>query len=276
MNGLRLEDFAYHYVEVSPDKLPDVVALDVFVLMYVVKGRGTKRLGSYSSSFISGDLTLISPGIPHYYGFDPVATDSKGNVRCYVLAFTRALLNNIAETFVELKEPMARLLNLTNVVEYHPKTAEKAGELFDFMRNKEMYKIGSLFDLLLLISGFGQEEVVVCSRVEEKRQFLMRIESFLETHIMENFKKEALAQYLGMSCATFDLRLRRLVGKNFVALLHEYRLKHAIRLLENERLPVSEICYLSGFNSVSHFNHIFKSFTGHTPSEYRRVRDFMG
>jgi hypothetical protein len=33
MNGLRLEDFAYHYVEVSPDKLPDIVVHDVYVLI---------------------------------------------------------------------------------------------------------------------------------------------------------------------------------------------------------------------------------------------------
>lgn len=97
-----------------------------------------------------------------------------------------------------------------------------------------------------------------------------RVKAFLEAHIMEGVKKEDLAQHLGMSSVTFDLKMRRFSGMNFSKYLNEYRLKHATCLLERECLPVSEICYLSGFNSLSHFNHLFKAYTGHTPSEFRQ------
>lgn len=75
---------------------------------------------------------------------------------------------------------------------------------------------------------------------------------------------------MGMSCVSFDLKIRRYSGKNFSSYLNEYRLRHAVQLLTKERMPIAEICYLSGFNSISHFNHLFKKYTGHTPSEFRQ------
>lgn len=138
------------------------------------------------------------------------------------------------------------------------------------MRDGDLRKIGSILDLLSLVSNLSQGSFIAYERKSEERRFMDRVKAFLEAHIMEGVKKEDLAQHLGMSSVTFDLKMRRFSGMNFSKYLNEYRLKHATCLLERECLPVSEICYLSGFNSLSHFNHLFKAYTGHTPSEFRQ------
>jgi len=43
----------------------------------------------------------------------------------------------------------------------------------------------------------------------------------------------------------------------------------AKNLLLNRNLRVSEIAYEVGFQSLTHFNRVFKKITGQSPTEYR-------
>jgi len=47
------------------------------------------------------------------------------------------------------------------------------------------------------------------------------------------------------------------------------RLVHASKLLAEQPMSITQVCYDSGFNNFSHFNKSFKAFTGQNPSEYR-------
>jgi len=48
------------------------------------------------------------------------------------------------------------------------------------------------------------------------------------------------------------------------------RVEQAKNLLLNPHLRVSEIAYEIGFQSLTHFNRVFKKIVGQSPSEYRR------
>jgi len=61
-------------------------------------------------------------------------------------------------------------------------------------------------------------------------------------------------------------------GKNFYHFINEYRVKHAISMIDSSRynhITIEGIAHSSGFKSKSVFNPAFKKFTGKTPSEYR-------
>lgn len=61
--------------------------------------------------------------------------------------------------------------------------------------------------------------------------------------------------------------------KNFNALINDYRVREACRLLadpKNENITIEAISQQSGFHSKSAFNTAFKSYTGVTPSYFRR------
>jgi AraC-like DNA-binding protein len=56
--------------------------------------------------------------------------------------------------------------------------------------------------------------------------------------------------------------------------LNNYRIEEAKRLLEKDPgQSVISICYNVGFNTKSHFNLVFKRYTGITPTEYRNARN---
>lgn len=52
--------------------------------------------------------------------------------------------------------------------------------------------------------------------------------------------------------------------------IRKLRIEKAIVLLDDQKNSLAEIAYLTGFSDQSHFNRIFKKYTGKNPSEYRK------
>jgi AraC-like DNA-binding protein len=64
-------------------------------------------------------------------------------------------------------------------------------------------------------------------------------------------------------------------GKSFSAYVREMRLKRARQLLRDPliaHLRIADIAAMAGFNDLSHFNRMFRSYFGETPSDARRAR----
>lgn len=80
----------------------------------------------------------------------------------------------------------------------------------------------------------------------------------------------ALASASGMTAAYFSDLFHRETGKSFKKWLNSVRIEHAKRLLEENRLPILEICYECGYNTPSQFIKMFKRETGVTPTEYKK------
>jgi len=51
--------------------------------------------------------------------------------------------------------------------------------------------------------------------------------------------------------------------------INEYRIKQAMRLLEETDLPVTEVCLECGYNNLGNFLRAFKKYTETTPLKYR-------
>jgi AraC-like DNA-binding protein len=73
-----------------------------------------------------------------------------------------------------------------------------------------------------------------------------------------------------LSANYFSECFHRVVGTPFQTYLADTRLEFAKALLGVSQLSVTEVCYASGFNTLAHFERMFKRKYGHTPSRYRR------
>jgi AraC-like DNA-binding protein len=60
--------------------------------------------------------------------------------------------------------------------------------------------------------------------------------------------------------------------QNFYSFINEYRIREAVKALENpaKEVNILSLAYDCGFNSKSSFNKYFKKLTDHTPSSYRK------
>jgi len=95
-------------------------------------------------------------------------------------------------------------------------------------------------------------------RIEVARQFLDR-----ECHLQHSLS--SLAAHVYMSPFHFARVFRTLVGRPPHRYLLERRLLHAAELLRGG-LSVTEACFQSGFNNLSHFSRQFRRYFGVHPS----------
>ena len=92
-------------------------------------------------------------------------------------------------------------------------------------------------------------------------------------HVKNNFKEEVtlteIADKAGMTVPSFCRYFKKITNKTFIQFVNEYRLVHASKLLAEQPMSITDVCFECGFNNFSHFNKSFKAFTGQNPSEYR-------
>ena len=67
----------------------------------------------------------------------------------------------------------------------------------------------------------------------------------------------------------FCKMFKKATGINFTDYLSRVRTERAKNLLLNPNLRVSEIAYEVGFQSLTHFNRVFKRILGRSPTDYR-------
>ena len=67
----------------------------------------------------------------------------------------------------------------------------------------------------------------------------------------------------------FCKMFKKITGINFTDYVSRMRVENAKNLLLNPNLRVSEIAYEVGFQSLTHFNRVFRALVGKAPSAFR-------
>jgi AraC-like DNA-binding protein len=82
-----------------------------------------------------------------------------------------------------------------------------------------------------------------------------------------------LAVYVHMSPSKLKRLFRQIFGNSIFSYYQEFRLKEAARLLNEEKLSVSDVGYQLGFTNLSHFSRVFNEHIGMKPKQYSRSQD---
>ncbi len=94
----------------------------------------------------------------------------------------------------------------------------------------------------------------------------------LEMMKKENFTEgvSAMQRLSGRSSEHLARSCRRFLGKSPTELVNELRLAYAAHAIITDDEPIIGICTDAGFDSLSHFYHLFKKAYGVAPTDYRR------
>lgn len=82
-----------------------------------------------------------------------------------------------------------------------------------------------------------------------------------------------LAQYLFMSRRNAYRKIKALTNQSINDFIRIIRLKMAVKLMSERKLPISEIAYNVGFSSHAYFTKCFRKQFGKSPSEYLSEKD---
>lgn len=105
--------------------------------------------------------------------------------------------------------------------------------------------------------------------LETEPPVIQRARAYIELHQKEDVHVEEVAQTLNLSVFYFCKIFKKATGKTFTEYLSEVRVIKAKNLLLNPHARISEVAFESGFQSITHFNRIFKKLAGISPSRYR-------
>ncbi|GAA4277337.1 AraC family transcriptional regulator [Aquimarina mytili] len=240
-------------------------------IVYVNGGTGKRQIGSHMSYYRNGALMLIGSNLPHC-GF----TDSfTGNSRETVI---QMLPEFLGATFFEIPEmnTLGKLLiQAKKGIVYHGDTKRRIGAQIETLKNLDPFE--KLIGILQVMKEMAKtkdytilnaEGFIIETEIQDNNRINL-IFNFVQEEFIRPIPLEEIADKVSMSVPGFCRYFKKITGKTFVQFVNEYRLVHASKLLHEKQISITDICFESGFSNFSHFNKLFKKFTGRTPSEYR-------
>jgi len=240
-------------------------------LVYVNGGAGKRQIGSHVSYFRDGDLILIGSNLPHC-GF---ITKDTGNKSQTVIHMKEDFLGNDFFNIPEMSKIQKLLEVAKSGIAFSGKTKKKLGEKMEVMEyQSDFQRLLSMLNILneLALSDehtvLNAEGFTMQSEVKDNDRINV-VFNHVKNHFKDEIPLEEIADMVSMTVPSFCRYFKKITNKTFTQFVNEYRLVHASKLLAEQPISITEVCYESGFNNFSHFNKSFKAFTGQNPSEYR-------
>ena len=242
-----------------------------YEIVYVEAEKGIRHIGDHISKYEGSDLALIGPNIPHLnfdYGVRATVETVVVQMKEHFLGqafFALPEITSINDLFERAKSGLA----------FSGETKILAGE-----KLKTISSLSHFDQLITLLQVFqllaaSKETVALNTRpianitVLKEQKRLHQIYHFIETNYQQHIDVNEVAKTAHLTTAAFCRYFKKSTHLTFTDFLNQYRINQAKKLLMQDK-NVSDACYESGFENLSHFNKTFKKFTGENPSVYRK------
>lgn len=249
---------------------------EIFELNFIAGATGCRRVVGDSSEVI-GDLDLVlitSPNLEHVWEQHECKSDDIHEVTVqFFLDFdspTSPFCKNPYKSIHQMLTRAKRGLAFPNeaiMMVYH-RIARLSSIEEGFLAVQE------LFSILYELSKFDNARELASSafakvEVESDSKRILKVKNYIDEHYKDEMSLEQLANLVGMTPTAFSRYFKQRTGKNLSEYIVDIRLGHAARRLVDTTDSVSEICWTTGFNTLSNFNRLFRKRKGCSPTEFR-------
>ena len=258
-----------------------------YQLFLVEEGTGTRFIGDSIKPFGPGDMVMLGPDLPHLWRSDNPYFDPQSGLttRGLVVYFTHDCLG--ADFF--LRPEMLRLRLLLDLSRrglcWTGATHDLAVQALRGLvaQPPTFRRVLALLSLLDELSLATDTELITSggytnpmkpadanesSASSQAYRRMQAVHTYVLTHFHEPIRLDTVADLAGLSPSSFCRYFKARTNKTFVDFVSEVRIGHACKLLTNSHLTITDVCYDSGFRTLSHFNRQFRDVTGQTPSQY--------
>lgn len=140
--------------------------------------------------------------------------------------------------------------------------------------NTQMVSQDQYESMLHLLEVFAKHLSISADRIviqEENAEppSITKAKQFINERKGEDMGLSEVAKMVNMSTCHFCKMFKRATGMTFTEYLSKVRVTKAKSLLLNPKLRVSEIAFEAGFQSLPHFNRVFRKLAGESPTQYR-------
>lgn len=248
-----------------------------FEIVYILKSSGKRFIADSIEPFSEGDITLMGSNLPHFWkSDDSVESNDSKHVNAIVVQFHKDFFSDEINSYPEFHRISELLKKASRGIHFPPSATEKLGRML-----KRLLKMNGLermlyFIKLIDIMARTENYRILAStayQLEEHTELNSRLDKimhFINTNYQRKITQDEIAARIGMSTVAFCRYFKEKTGKGFIFFVNEMRVGYACKLLIENHLSVTQICFECGFNNLSNFNRAFKRLTHFTPGEYQQ------
>ena len=221
---------------------------DCFEIELILKGTCIEVVNGYQIPVAVGDAVLVTPTDLH-------ELKDLNNLTIYTIMFDSDILDSELLNKVLMKDDsiISSSLNdedfkyILTVLDYAcQKFRKKEPDCERFIINS----INQLLSIMLYQTG---------RTISKEKDLSIRTAAFyMKMHFRENPSLQEVAQSANLDEAYFSVKFHETMGVTFKKYLNDMKLNFASKSLVNTDSAVADICYESGFESLSHFHREFK------------------
>lgn len=234
---------------------PGVMAMhshDTASLTVVLSGRYEETIRGRADWHGAGTLLFYPPGEPHAQRFAPA-----GAVKLS-LSPAPAMLDYLADCLPLAQAPFA----------VAPELARLGRRMAQEIRLADAHSRAALEGLSWeLVALFGRQAGL---DVAEGSACVAKARELIAAHLDRPLSIARLAAFCEVHPARLTRAFRRELGLGLGAYQRRLRLEHALRLVGETSVPLSEVALACGFCDQSHFSRAFKAAYGAPPADVRR------
>jgi AraC-like DNA-binding protein len=237
---------------------------DCFEILLLIKGGTNFSVNDTLYEAAAGDLVMINSGAIHSF------LDFRPNTAFQGFQFDITFFD---ESFINLRDTVFQNPVVQKKAVQDAMSEQWRHLLCDITREYNAKAIGyqlaikaKLYDLMLLIlreSPKGDPKIV-------SRGSKQMLSFVLKNADDPELSLESVAAALKLNKFYFSHAFKKYSGQSFHSYLSKIRVNFAKQYLSESNMSVTNIAFNCGFNSLQTFNRVFMTFTGFTPSDYRR------
>ena len=239
---------------------------------------GTGFIGNGITSFSPGTLAMIGTYTPHvwlcyeeYYKDNPALV-----AEAVVIKFRE---NFLGPNFLQIPG-VSRIRELftrskKGILFMGAKLDPCKKEIISLDQYDDLDKILKLLDILNQLSKTNDYRYIssIANPCKQHDKEYHRLDKVIK-HVTSNFRRkitlEEVSELINLTPASFCRYFKARTLKSFTRFVNEVRIENACRLLIENKMSATQVCFESGFNQLSNFYRYFQEYKGMSPIDFRK------
>ncbi|MBY0536282.1 MAG: AraC family transcriptional regulator [Chitinophagaceae bacterium] len=240
-------------------------------LILLTEGSGIAYIGDYIGPYKVGELYLIGANLPHCF--------QRSELEKIGSAIVVQFLPNLwGEDFLKLPETQPMLELFESAQKGIKLSSDLNAIVVPLMHQlkdaKDLLRFALLQQCLHeIIEQPNHTFLCTTSQNPVSLKHQARIDQvfkYTQSKFQEPIGIDEVAAHVGMTAPAFCSYFKKSTKKTYTNFLNELRIGYACKLLIESRMPIHEICYESGYNTIAHFNKQFLKIKHATPLQFRK------
>ncbi|AFH61164.1 helix-turn-helix domain-containing protein [Paenibacillus caseinilyticus] len=254
---------------------------EFYELTFILSGRGTNTVNGRPHALQAGDMFLLTPA-----DFHEISPEGGTTLELYNLIFSQHMLPGEMAKLLFARD-YGRYVHFSEQERYDGMVFRFKSILYDCHSNAPGREMALQSELTRILIDWHRCRAAVPSTSPHTSEGPARLKQdtvyhpgiqkaiiFIQHHFRQPISLEEAAEQAHLSPNYFSELFRKSTGTSFQQHLQQLRLQFAHALLSSSDLPVTEACYIAGFNTLTHFEKIFRQHYGITPRQAKKQRSF--